>query len=146
MSYYGQSRLGSIHATINSRRYRRILDPGLRPFVAQDWIFQQDNDTAHVARDTDNYFSNQNISLLQWPANSSDLYPIENLWGILIRDVYMDNRQYNTVQDLMEEINRCWNNIDQNVVHNLYKSISKRISNVLKAQGCKDKVLKSNTP
>ncbi len=55
MSYYGLSRLVAIHATINSRRYRRILDAGLRPFVAefapQDWIFQQDNAPAHVAHD-----------------------------------------------------------------------------------------------
>ncbi len=50
-----------------------------------------------------------------------------------------DNRQYNTVQELMEEINRCWNNIDQKVVQNLYKSMSKRIANVLEAQGRKTK-------
>ncbi len=67
MSYYGLSRLVAIHAAINSRRYRRILDAGLRPFVAefspQDWIFQQDNAPAHIAHDTHNYFSNHNISL-----------------------------------------------------------------------------------
>ncbi len=60
MSYYGLSRLVVIHATINSRRYRRILDAGLRPFVAefapQDWIFQQDNAPAHVAHDNHDYF------------------------------------------------------------------------------------------
>ncbi len=43
MSYYGLSRLVAILATISSRRYRRMLDAGLRPFVAdfaaQDRIF-----------------------------------------------------------------------------------------------------------
>ncbi len=138
MSYYGLSRLVAIHAPINSRRYRRILDDGLRPFVAefapQDWIFQQDN-----APDNHDYFSNHNISLLPRPANFPDLNPIENLWGILVRDVYKDNKQYNTVQELMEEINRCWNNIDQKVVQNLYKSMPKRVANVLEAQGRKTK-------
>ncbi len=60
MSYYGLSRLIAIHATINSSRYRRILDAGFRPLVAdvapQDWMFQQDNATAHVAHDTHSYF------------------------------------------------------------------------------------------
>ncbi len=132
MSYYGLSRLIAIHAKINSRRYRRILDAGLSPFVAefalQDWIFQQDNAPAHVAHENHDYLSNHNISLLPCPANFPDLYPIENLWGILVCDVYKDNTQYNTVQELMEEMNRCWNNIDQKVVKNLYKSVPKRIA------------------
>ncbi len=93
----------------------------------------------HAAIVSHDYFSNHNISLLPRSANSADLNPIENLWGILVRDVYKDNRQYNSVQELMEEINRCWNNIDQKVVKNLYKSMPKRIANVLKAQGLKTK-------
>ncbi len=44
-----------------------------------DFIFQQDLVPAHTARGTKSWFNDHGVTVLDWPANSPDLNPIENL-------------------------------------------------------------------
>uniref|UniRef100_A0A8C4S3M1 Osteoclast-stimulating factor 1 n=1 Tax=Erpetoichthys calabaricus TaxID=27687 RepID=A0A8C4S3M1_ERPCA len=52
-----------------------------------DFIFQQDLAPAHSAKATSTWFKDHGIPVLDWPANSPDLNPIENLWGIVKRKI-----------------------------------------------------------
>lgn len=61
-----------------------------------DILFQQDLTPAHSATTTSYWFADHSITVLDWPANSSDLNPIDNLWGI----VKMNMRDAKTVKDL----------------------------------------------
>ena len=45
------------------------------------WVFQQDNDTKHTSKMVTNRFSKNKIEVLEFPAQSLDLNPIEYLWG-----------------------------------------------------------------
>ncbi|KAG1033131.1 hypothetical protein G6F43_013626 [Rhizopus delemar] len=48
-------------------------------------IFQHDNDPKHTSKLVKEYLKEQSYSILEWPTQSLDLNPIENMWSLLKR-------------------------------------------------------------
>src|SRR5678815_2567923 len=69
-----------------------------------------------------------------WPHNSPDLSPIENLWSILSLSVYKDPEPKNVYQ-LKRRLQRAWRSIALGTLQMLIQSMPDRVSAVIKQKG-----------
>lgn len=123
----------------DSRKYQEVLEKHLLPtapqICGQNWRFQQDNAPIHTSRSTKAWFEAKNVSVLDWPARSPDLNPVENLWGVLARKVYKGCRQFSNVADLKQSIQQCWAEIDNSLLERLIASMPHRVFHVINKNG-----------
>ncbi|KRJ97477.1 uncharacterized protein Dyak_GE28378, isoform C [Drosophila yakuba] len=137
--YAGKSRICFIPTKTNSEIYTQLLEEELIDFAtelyADNWTFQQDNAPIHTSRATKTFFSSKSIPLLEWPAISPDLSPIEDLWGILSARIYKNGRQFDNIRQLKDVLVAEWELISNETLQNLADSMPNRIHKLLMAKG-----------
>ncbi|EYB97901.1 hypothetical protein Y032_0136g1989 [Ancylostoma ceylanicum] len=69
---------------------------------------------------------------MDWPACSPDYNQVENIWGLIDRQVYRNNKQYNTVGSLKTAILEAWDEIDDDTILNLVGSMPHRIFEIIR--------------
>ncbi len=111
MSSAGVGPLCFLRSKVNTAVYQEVLEHFMLPAADQlygdaDFIFQQDLAPAHSAKATSTWFKGHGIPVLNWPANSPDLNPIENLWGIVKRK--MRYARPNNAEELKATIRATW--------------------------------------
>ncbi len=142
MSSAGVGPLCFQKSTVNAAIYQEILEHFMLPSADKlygdaDFIFQQDLAPAHTSKGTKSWFNDHGVTVLDWPANSPDLNPIENLWGIVKRKI-RDTRP-NNADDLKATVKETWASIPPQQCHKLITSMPRRIEAVIKAKGAPTK-------
>ena len=138
-SALGKAELVFVETTMNAQKYCDVLELSLIPFGNDvhngNYYFQQDNASVHVANYTKQFLQDMNIDFLDWPARSPDLNPIENLWAVLVREVYRGFRHFDDVESLKEAILYGWENIEKRVLLALVRSMKQRCIDVITKRG-----------
>ena len=118
-----------------------IFDDYLMPSIdifqkEMEIIFQQDNAPCHTDKICKQWFEENNIKTMSWPANTPNLSCIENLWSWL-----NDNLGNIKIKDLdqLKEVTKLLNNFPKDITKNLVNSMPKRINECIKAKGLSKK-------
>ncbi len=99
-------------------------------FKDADFIFQQDLAPAHTAKSTKSWLNDHGVGVLDCPAKSPDLNPIENL----IVKKKMRNKRPKNADELKVTVNETWASIPPQQCHKLITSMPQRIEAVIKAK------------
>ncbi|CAJ0950910.1 unnamed protein product [Ranitomeya imitator] len=134
----GPGRLIRVHERMNGAMYREILSANLLSSaralkMKRGWVFQHDNDPKHTARATKEWLRKKHFKVLEWPSQSPDLNPIENLWREL--KVRVAKRKAENITALEEICMEEWANIPTTVCGNLVKTYRKHLTSVIANKG-----------
>ncbi|EYB96308.1 hypothetical protein Y032_0151g2804 [Ancylostoma ceylanicum] len=128
-----------VSCRMDSAEYQGTLQRHLLPFLRGrrllKYTFQQDNAAVHVSQSTKTWLSENRVNLMDWPACSPDLNPMENLWGIIARKVYSNHRQFQTIDDLKTAVIEAWEDVEDDTLKNLVNSMPNRLFEVASRQG-----------
>ena len=104
-----------------------------RVYGNRAWTLMQDGASAHRSKATLEYLNLYCKLLDNWPPDSPDLNPIENLWAIIKKRIEDMNPQI--IQELKELIITVWDSIEIELIHNLIDSMPNRLQAVVTNHG-----------
>jgi transposase len=141
MGWNGVGILAEVEGRMNAGQYVSILEDNLLPTMEnsgipeENIIFQQDNDPKHTSKRAQEWLESQGIKVLDWPAQSPDLNPIEHLWQILKKKLNSYATSPRGVWELWERIEMEWGKIEVEECQRLIESMPRRVEAVIKAKG-----------
>ena len=96
------------------------------PFIC---VFQQDNDRKHMSKKAEKGFAFNINNIMEWPAQTPDVNPIENLWTDVKKAVHICNPTSN--EALWMVIKESWQRIPINRYQDSVDSMSRRCAAVI---------------
>lgn len=103
--------------------------------MGDDCILVQDNARPHTVRVFMIILEDEVITVMDWPARSPDLNPIEHLWDMLSRRVRRMPHPPENVQNLTNALVQEWQAIPQNYIRRIITSMSRRCQEGVNARG-----------
>ena len=112
ISSRGAGQLYIVQGTMKQDQYKTVLQTTLIPQI-REWfpngekiVFMQDGAPCHTAKSIKTFFANESIELLDWPGNSPDMNPNENLWELVKRKI--STEIITSKQKLTEQLIDVW--------------------------------------
>ncbi|CAJ0967223.1 unnamed protein product [Ranitomeya imitator] len=85
-----------------------------------------DNARSHVAGVCQQFLQDEGIAAMDWAAHSPDLNPIEHIWDIMSHTIHQRHIAPQTVQELADALVQVWEEIPQETICRLTRSMPRR--------------------
>jgi len=133
----GTGALLRIEGTMDGAKYRKSLEENQLPSarklkLGRKFTFHHDNDLKHTAKATLEWLRNKKINVLEWPSQSSDRNPIENLWHDL--KIAVHQHSPHNLTELEQFCSEEWGNISQSRCTKLVETYLNRLTAVIAAK------------
>lgn len=138
MSSFGVGNLVFIDTIMDKHVYLNLLQQNLLKSakdmgVPSAFFFYQDNDPKHKSKIVQDWLKENCPCLVDTPAQSPDINPIENLWSFLERKIR--NHRISNKEDLKKALQEEWKKIPVEYCAKLVASIPRRLESVIQHRG-----------
>jgi hypothetical protein len=141
ITYEGVGFSCKVEGNMDAELYSQILRDELMRSIEyyhldhESVIFQQDGDSKHTSNMAQDTLIELGLEVMDWPAQSPDLNPIEHVWNHLKNELRAENRIFATRDDLWDGIQECMEPENRELCRNLIASMPRRVQAVINAKG-----------
>lgn len=140
ISVHGSGKLVPIEGTLRKESYLEILKTHYQSQMVS-WTqngplkLLHDGAPCHKAHIITQFLEENGIDVVEWPGNSPDLNPIENVWACVKKKVYKND--INTKEELLNILQTVWENdsVVLACIQSSIESMPKRVNDVFIAKG-----------
>lgn len=120
---------------LNAKKYvRNCLSKVVPELARRKAVFMHDGARAHTAKSVQKYLSSKKVELLlDWPAYSPDLNPIEQVWSVLKFRTAKFHPQ--DLDELIVATKAAWESISQKEINKFCKSFETKLKRCVKNGG-----------
>ena len=137
ISSVGVGPIVCFHGNINASVYKELLCQHalshLCKRTVETPVFMQDNMHCHKAITVLSFLEEEEIAIMKWPPQSSNMNPLENVWKIIGERA--QNRNPQNIDDLWGFLKEEWRSIITTFCKKLIGSCGRRCNEVIQCKG-----------
>jgi len=141
VSYHAYGPLEAIEGHVTGVSYLKLLKDVVKPEMdtsrdrGRRLVYQQDNAKPHTTPAVLEFFENWEYIVLEWPPQSPDLSPIENIWNVMKMKMKALRPRPRTTATMRNEMMKIWDELEDELRVNIVGSFRERLKLCIAANG-----------